>query len=64
LLQDRGCQVAMREVATLGPGLRIRRGLATVDATTNGLLASRERIESELLAELDALIEATGRDAR
>jgi vacuolar-type H+-ATPase subunit E/Vma4 len=61
---DRGCQVTMREVAALGPGLRVRRGLATVDATTNGLLASRERIESELLAELDALIEATGRDAR
>jgi vacuolar-type H+-ATPase subunit E/Vma4 len=63
-LQDRGCQVTLREVAALGPGLRVRRGLATVDATTNGLLASRERIESELLAELDALIEATGRDAR
>jgi hypothetical protein len=32
-----------------------------VDATANGLLASRERIEAELLAELDALLEQHGR---
>ncbi len=37
----------------LGPGLRIRRGLACVDATIPGLLASRERTEAELLAALD-----------
>lgn len=37
----------------LGPGLRIRRGLARVDATIAGLLASRERTEAELLAALD-----------
>jgi len=48
-------------VAGLGPGLRIRHGLACVDATTTGLLASRERIEAELLAELDALLERQGR---
>lgn len=45
-------------VAGLGPGLRLRRGLATVDATLPGLLASRERIEAEMLAELDALLAA------
>ena len=47
--------------AGLGAGLRIRHGLACVDATTAGLLASRERIEAELLAELDALLERQGR---
>lgn len=46
----------------LGAGLRIRRGLACVDATATGLLASRERIEAELLAELDALLEQHGRN--
>jgi hypothetical protein len=45
-------------VTGLGPGLRLRRGLATVDATLPGLLASRERIEAEMLAELDALLAA------
>jgi hypothetical protein len=43
-------------IAGLGPGLRIRRGLACVDATITGLLASRERVEAELLAELDTLL--------
>jgi hypothetical protein len=52
---------AVTRVAGLGPGLRIRHGLACVDATTTGLLASRERIEAELLAELDALLEEHGR---
>jgi hypothetical protein len=42
--------------ADLGPGLRIRRGLACVDATLPGLLASRDRVEAELLAELEALL--------
>jgi predicted nucleic acid-binding Zn-ribbon protein len=51
----------IRPVEALGPGLRIRRGLACVDATVPGLLASRERVEAELLAELDALREAGGR---
>jgi hypothetical protein len=32
-----------------------------VDATIPGLLASRERVESELLAELGALLEQQGR---
>ncbi len=44
-----------------GPGLRVRHGLACVDASVPGLLASRERIEAELLAELDALLEVRGR---
>jgi hypothetical protein len=45
----------VRRVEGLGPGLRIRRGLACVDASVPGLLASRERVEAELLAELDGL---------
>jgi hypothetical protein len=52
---------AVHRVPGLGPGLRIRHGLACVDATSTGLLASRERIEAELLAELDALLEQQGR---
>jgi len=50
----------VRRVASLGPGLRIRGGLACVDATVTGLLASRERIEAELLAELGRLLEQRG----
>jgi len=52
---------AVQRIEALGPGLRIRRGLACVDATIPGLVASRERIESELLAEFDALLAAAGR---
>jgi hypothetical protein len=51
-------ELASTAMAGLGPGLRLRRGLATVDATLAGLLASRERIEAEMLAELDALLAA------
>jgi hypothetical protein len=43
----------LREVAGLGPGLRIRVGRACVDASLDGLLASRESIEAGLLAEID-----------
>jgi hypothetical protein len=50
-------QVAIKVVESLGAGLRIRSGRACVDATVPGLLASRERIESELLAELERLSE-------
>jgi hypothetical protein len=53
--------VDVRRVASLGPGLRIRGGLACVDATVSGLLASRERIEAELLAELGRLLEQRGK---
>ena len=60
-LQESGQAAAVRRVDGLGAGLRIRHGLACVDATTVGLLASRERIEAELLAELDALLEQQGR---
>lgn len=42
-------------IAGLGPGIRIRCGRACVDATVPGLLASRERVESELLAEMERL---------
>jgi len=60
-LADGAAAPTVARVAGLGPGLRIRHGLACVDATTAGLLASRERIEAELLAELDALLERHGR---
>ncbi|HET7202261.1 MAG TPA: hypothetical protein VFI92_02725 [Steroidobacteraceae bacterium] len=40
-------------VAELGPGLRVRGGKACVDATIEGLVAARERIAAELLAEID-----------
>lgn len=50
----------VRRIAGLGPGLRIRRGLACVDATTRGLLASRDRVEAELLAELGRQAERRG----
>jgi len=53
--------VELRRIADLGPGLRIRGGLACVDATITGLLASRERIEAELLAELGRLLEQRGK---
>ena len=59
LLHAHGLEgVAIREVAGLGPGLRIRGGSACVDATVGGLLASRERVEAELLAEFDRLLGA------
>ena len=56
-MPDPGTPPAIRAVEGLGAGLRIRRGLACVDATVPGLLASRERVEAELLAELDALLQ-------
>lgn len=52
--------VEVRRVQGLGAGLRIRGGLACVDATVPGLLASREHIESELLAELGRRLEEQG----
>lgn len=57
-----GDDVEVRAVPSLGAGLRIRSGRACVDATVPGLLASRERVESELLAELERLAE-TRKDA-
>lgn len=51
-------EVEVRAVPSLGAGLRIRSGRACLDATVPGLLASRERVESELLAELERLAEA------
>jgi hypothetical protein len=63
VLQDPGKGAVVTRVAGLGPGLRIRHGLACVDATAHGLLASRERIEAELLAEIDALLEQRGKEA-
>jgi hypothetical protein len=40
-------------VANLGAGLRIRAGKACVDATAAGLVAARERIAADLLAECE-----------
>jgi len=56
LQADGGEAPGLQPLAELGPGLRISRGLACVDATVPGLLASRERVEAELLAELDTLL--------
>lgn len=59
LAEGRAAQ--LQRLADLGPGLRVRRELACVDATLPGLLASRERIEAELLAEIGTLLEHQGR---
>jgi vacuolar-type H+-ATPase subunit H len=48
--------VETRAVDGLGAGLRIRSGKACMDATVAGLLASRERVEAELLAEFDRVV--------
>ncbi len=50
-----GERPVVSRIAGLGPGIRIRCGRACVDATVHGLLASRERVESELLAEMERL---------
>ena len=52
----------LRGIAGLAPGLRLRAGNACVDATIDGLLASRDQIGADLLAEFDRLrtLEATG----
>jgi len=42
----------------LGAGLRIRAGDACLDATVAGLLAARERIAAELLAEFERQVAA------
>jgi hypothetical protein len=55
--------VECRHVAGLGAGLRIRAGGACIDATVAGLLASRERVEAELLAEFDRVLEDSARGA-
>jgi hypothetical protein len=62
-LHECGAATQFDRITGMGPGLRIRRGLACVDATVPGLLASRERIEAELLAEVGALIEDQGRSS-
>ncbi len=43
---------------TIRAGLCVRRDQACFDATVDGLLAARHRIEAELLAELTGLVEA------
>jgi F0F1-type ATP synthase membrane subunit b/b' len=51
--------VQVDPVPALGPGLRIRGGDACLDATLPGLLASRGRVASALLAEFDVLWSGT-----
>lgn len=46
-----GAAVTLVAVAGLGAGLRIRAGHACIDATVAGLLAPRDRLAAELLAE-------------
>ena len=56
VLQDSGlAQADVQRVGQLGPGLRIRSDAVCIDATLEGLLASRRRIEALLLAEIDRL---------
>jgi len=56
VLQDSGLARAdVRQIGQLGPGLRIRSGAVCIDATLEGLLASRRQIEALLLAEIDRL---------
>ncbi len=53
-LSDLGArQVTTRACPGIGPGLRVRAGRACVDATIDGLLAARESVEADLLAEFD-----------
>jgi hypothetical protein len=54
--------VEVTAVAGLGAGLLIRAGDACLDATLAGLLAARERITSELLAEFERQVEARPRE--
>ena len=56
-LRAAGRAIELRPVQALGAGLRIRVGRACMDATVAGLLSSRERVEAELLAELERLLE-------
>ena len=46
-------RAATQRIAGLGPGLRILAGPVRIDASLEGLLRSRSRIEAELLAELE-----------
>lgn len=48
-----GDTVELVPVADLGAGLRIRSGRGCVDATVAGLVAARERIAADLLAECE-----------
>jgi hypothetical protein len=41
-------------VPGLGAGLRLRAGVACIDATVAGLLASRDQVEAALLADIEA----------
>jgi vacuolar-type H+-ATPase subunit E/Vma4 len=49
--------VKVAAVTGLGAGLRLRAGNACVDATLPGLLAARERITAELLAEFERRVD-------
>lgn len=49
-------------VAGLGAGLRLRAGVACVDASVAGLLAPREQVEAALLADIEARLARQQRD--
>ena len=48
-----GGVIEVEAVDGLGAGLRLRGGRACIDATVRGLVAARERVAAELLAEAD-----------
>ena len=48
-----GGVIEVEAVDGLGVGLRLRGGRACIDATVRGLVAARERVAAELLAEAD-----------
>jgi vacuolar-type H+-ATPase subunit E/Vma4 len=57
-------EVSVVAVSGLGAGLRLRAGNACVDATVPGLLAARERITAELLAEFESRVGRHEQEAR
>ena len=56
-----GGSLRFMAVDDLGPGLAIRGGKARLDATVAGLVAARERIAAELLAEIETGLAARRR---
>lgn len=51
--RDGSGSLEIAAVEGLGPGIKVRGGQACLDATIGGLLAARDRIAAELLAEID-----------
>ena len=57
-------QVSIVRIDGLGAGLRVRAGEACLDATLGGLLAARERVTAELLAEVEQQFAARAGEAK